>query len=138
MSASNTWLVTGRVLVAEFSGEVTGSEARAVNAGMQAMIGEEGIAPVHVIVDMTRVERLPANLRDVMSGMRVDYPEKSGWTVVVSGSAIARFVAAITAQVLRQKVRSVSDVEDAYRFLWTADKTLPPEARPAPPAKAGV
>lgn len=138
MSASNVWLVHGRVLVAEFTGDVSGSHVRTVNLDMQAMIGEAGIAPVHVIVDMTRVERLPTNLRDVMGSMRVDYPEKSGWTVVVSGSSVARFVAAITAQFLRQRVRSVPTLDDAYRFLWTADATLPPEARPAPPANAGV
>jgi anti-anti-sigma regulatory factor len=138
MTSLNAWLVRGRVLIAQFVGDVSASEARTVNADMQRMIGADGIAPVHVIVDMTHVSHVPTNVRDVMSGMRVDYPEKSGWTVIVSRSPVARFVAAVVAQILRQKVRSVPDLDSAYQFLWTADPTLPPEARPAPTAEAGV
>lgn len=138
MPVANQWLVVGRVLHARVWGEPTAADAYAMNAEMLQMISADGVAPVHVIVDLTDLVRLPSDVREIMSGMRIEQPEKSGWTVVVSRSAIARFVAALTAQFLRQKVRAVSELDAALTFLWSSDSTLPPEARPAPPASTGV
>ncbi|MBL8148248.1 MAG: hypothetical protein JNL34_17865 [Anaerolineae bacterium] len=138
MAATIEWLLPGRVLRAHFWGEATGAEALAVNDEMQGWIGQDGIAPVHVILDLTGLEQLPPNIRGVMSKMRVDHPQKSGWTMVVGGSPAIRFIAAVTAQVLRQKVRLATSVDDACAFLRRADLTLPPASSPAPPAGTAV
>jgi len=131
MAATIEWLLPGRILRAHFWGEVTADEALAVNDEMQGWIGQDGIGPVHVILDLTGLEQLPPNIRGVMSKMRVDHPEKSGWTMVVGGSPAIRFIAAVTAQVLRQKVRLAPSVDDAHRFLERADLTLPPASASA-------
>jgi hypothetical protein len=138
MPAANVWLVKGRVLHARFWGEPRAADAYAINAEMLRMISADGVAPVHVIVDLIDVVRLPSNMREIMGGMRIEQPQKSGWTIIASRSVMARYIATLTAQFLRQKVRAVSDLDAAYAFLWATDSTLPPEARPAPPAGAGV
>lgn len=138
MTALNQWLVQGRVLYARFDGEVAVDHVMAFNAEMQRWIGEEGVAPVHVILDLFGVDRLPSNIRDLMGKMRVDHPEKSGWTVIVSSSPMTRFIAAVTAQILRQKVHAAHTLHDACLFLVQADTTLPPASAFTPPAGAGV
>lgn len=138
MPVSNEWQVQGRIVLMRFREELTAAEVIAANEELQHWIGGEGIAPVHVIADLSDVTRLPANIRELMGKMRVDHPEKSGWTVVISSSPMARFIATVTAQVLHQKVRAASSQAEAWRYLWRIDPTLPPAHNPAPPVAPGV
>lgn len=132
MSASNEWIVPGRVLASHFVGDLNLAEVKASNDEAQQWIATEGIAPVHTIVDLSGVQRYPTNLRDVRSIVRVDKPEMAGWTIIVSSNSIIRFISSTVTQLLRQKVRVFDGLEDAYHFLWETDATLPAELRPAP------
>jgi hypothetical protein len=132
MPAQNEWIVPGRVLASHFSGDLQLDEVKASNSEAQVWIASAGIAPVHTIVDLSGVQRYPTSLKDVRSIVRVDNPDMAGWTIIVSGNTIIRFISSTVTQLLRQKVRVFDSLVDAYTFLWETDPSLPVEARPAP------
>jgi hypothetical protein len=136
MPAQNEWIVPGRVLASHFYGDLQLDEVKASNDEAQGWIAREGIAPVHTIVDMSGIQRYPTSLKDVRSIVRVDKPEMAGWTIIVSGNTIIRFISSTVTQLLRQKVRVFDGLDDAYTFLWEADSSLPAEARPAPASQS--
>ena len=132
MAASNEWIVPGRVLASHFSGDLKLDEVSASNNEAQEWIANEGVAPVHTIVDLSGVKRYPTNLKDVRDIVRVDHPEMAGWSVIVSGNTIIRFISSTVTQLMRQKVRVYDNMDDAYTFLWDTDSSLLPEQRPMP------
>lgn len=135
MPAQSEWIVPGRILVSHFFGDLKLEEVKASNNEAQEWIANEGVAPVHTIVDMSGIQRYPTSLKDVRDIVRVDHPDMAGWTIIVSGNTIIRFISSTVSQLLRQKVRVFDGLDDAYTFLWSTDSSLPAEARPAPVAQ---
>lgn len=138
MSAQNEWIVPGRVLASHFGGDLNLEEVKVSNNEAQEWIAREGVAPVHTIVDLSGVQRYPTSLKDVRSIVRVDKPEMAGWTIIVSGNTIIRFISSTVTQLLRQKVRVFDRLDEAYAFLWDTDPSLPAEARPVPAGQSNL
>jgi hypothetical protein len=118
------WYVEGRVILEEAYGNVTIEELVRFNAEVTTLIIEKGIPPVHVIVDLTRVEKYPSSLREVMSTMRQKAPEKVGWMLIVTENPIMRFVASMVFQLVRLRLRTFATMEQAKGFLAEIDETL--------------
>jgi hypothetical protein len=131
MPALNEWIVPGRVLASHFSGDLHLEEVKESNGEAQVWIASEGVAPVHTIVDLSGVKRYPTSLKDVRDIVRVDHPEMAGWSVIVSGNTIIRFISSTVTQLMRQKVRVFDNMDEAYAFLWDTDSSLQPAQRPA-------
>ena len=118
------WYIEKRVILEEAFGNVTIEELVQFNAEVTALIANEGIAPVHVIVDLTKVEKYPSSLREVLGTMRQKNPEKVGWMMVVTESPIMRFVASTIFQIARLKLRTFSTLQQAKGFLAEMDETV--------------
>jgi len=118
------WYVEGRVILEEAYGNVTIEELVRFNAEVTALIVEKGIPPVHVIVDLTRVEKYPSSLREIMGTMRQKSPEKVGWMLIVTDSPILRFIASTIFQLARLKLRTFATLPQARQFLAENDDPL--------------
>jgi hypothetical protein len=118
------WYVEGRVILEEAFGDVTIEELVRFNAEVTTLIAEKGVAPVHVIVDLSKVEKYPSSLREVLSTMRQKAPEKVGWMLIVTESPVMRFVASMVFQIARLKLRTFSTLAQAKVFLAEMDETV--------------
>jgi hypothetical protein len=118
------WYIEGRVILEEAFGDVTIEELVRFNAEVTTLIAEKGIAPVHVIVDLSKVEKYPPSLREVLSTMRQKAPEKVGWMLIVTENPIMRFVASMVFQIARLKLRTFSTLAQAKVFLAEMDETV--------------
>jgi hypothetical protein len=127
MPYSFDWVVQGRVVLEKAFGDVTIEELVRFNAEVTTLIAEQGIAPVHVIVDLTNVGKYPSSLKDIMSTMRQRVPDKVGWMLVVTQNPIMRFVASIIFQLARLRVRMFQTIQEALDFLKENDDSLPPD-----------
>src|SRR5690349_20430723 len=107
------WYVEGRVILEEAYGDVTVEELVSFNAEVTSLIANEGIAPVHVIVDLSKVEKYPSSLREVLGTMRQKNPEKVGWMLIVTESPIMRFIASTIFQIARLRLRTFSTLAQA-------------------------
>jgi hypothetical protein len=132
MPAVNEWIIPGRVLAAHYSGDLKLEEVSTSNDEAQHWIANEGVAPVHTVVDLSGITRYPTNLKDVRDIVRVDHPEMAGWSIIVSGNTIVRFISSTVTQLMRQKVRVFDSLDEGYAFLWETDASLQAHARPAP------
>jgi SepF-like predicted cell division protein (DUF552 family) len=118
------WYVEGRVILEEAFGDVTIEELVRFNAEVTALIVNEGIAPVHVIVDLSKVEKYPSSLREVLGTMRQKNPEKVGWMMIVTESPVMRFVASTVFQLARLKLRTFATMQQAKMFLAEIDESV--------------
>jgi len=118
------WYIEGRVVFEEAYGDVTVDELVRFNAEVTALINNEGIAPVHVIVDLSKVEKYPSSLREVLGTMRQKNPDKVGWMLIVTESPILRFVASTIFQIAHLKLRTFSNLQQAKGFLAEMDDTV--------------
>jgi hypothetical protein len=118
------WYIEGRVILEEAYGNVTIDELVRFNAEVTTLITEKGVPPVHVLVDLTRVEKYPSSLREIMATMRKNDPSKVGWMLIVTESPIMRFVASTVFQLARLKLRTFATMAQARQFLAENDDTL--------------
>ncbi len=124
MPYSLEWYVPKRLILEKAFGDLTVEELVRFNAEVTTMITNEGTAPVHVIADLTKVERYPSSLRDILNTMRQNNPEKVGWMVVVTENPIMRFVASMIFQMARLRLRIFPTMAQAVAFLNEMDDTL--------------
>ena len=124
MPYSLEWYVPKRLILEKAFGDLTVEELVRFNAEVTTMITNEGTAPVHVIADLTKVERYPSSLRDILNTMRQNNPEKVGWMVVVTENPIMRFVASMIFQMARLRLRIFPTMAQAVAFLNDIDDTL--------------
>ena len=118
------WYIEGRVIIEEVYGNVTIDELVRFNAEVTTLISEKGVPPVHVIVDLTRVEKYPPSLREIMGTMRKNDSAKVGWMLIVTESPVMRFIASTIFQLARLKLRTFPTLPQAQQFLAENDDTL--------------
>ncbi len=123
MPYSIEWKVKDRLILETAFGVITVEELVRFNEEVTKMIIEEGTSPVHIIADLTKVERYPP-LRDILSAMRKTAPDKVGWMVVVTENPIMRFLASMIFQIARLRLRMYPTMQQAMAFLTDVDVTL--------------
>jgi len=124
MPYSIEWYVPKRLILEKAFGDVTMEELLRFNAEVTKLIADEGVTPVHVIADLSKVGRYPSSLRDILGTMRQNNPEKMGWMVVVTENPMMRFVASIIFQIARLRLRMFPTMQQALAFLAETDETL--------------
>jgi len=87
---------------------------------------QEGIAPVHIIVDTNGLEKFPVNLRQNSQFMAYLSSPALGWVVVLglSNNMLARFAVTVISQVVKFKLAQRTTVDDALSYLQSQDSTL--------------
>jgi len=124
MPCSFEWYVQGRVIVEKFFGDVVVADLVRLNAEVTTLIAQEGVTPVHTIVDLTSVEKYPTKLNEVFSTIQKRVPEKEGWVLIVTENPILRFFASMVLQFARLPMRTFKTIPEAVGFLSENDQTL--------------
>jgi hypothetical protein len=127
MPVEVSWYISNRVVLARGYGSVTTEENAESDRQVAALI-DQGIAPVHVIIDVTTVDDFPffsASYQkdNVQQFLRSN---KLGWGVVCGTSnRVVRFVGEVVARLSRINFRMFPTLEEGLAFLKDQDQTVP-------------
>src|SRR5215207_7753219 len=123
MPFTTDWLQQNRIIRTQLVGKLTEQEAKDMSEA-HAKFLDAGTAPVHLIVDVTKLDAIPINLRQNTSmGEYLRHPSL-GWTVLVGGSTLVNFMVSVLGQVFHMKQARRETVEEALTFLAMQDETV--------------
>ncbi|NDJ62856.1 MAG: STAS/SEC14 domain-containing protein [Chloroflexi bacterium] len=121
------WYLPSRVMLQRYSGTLAPDEITELGQLAAHYIGA-GTAPVHILIDITDLERYPTNIKQIVNAVRHDSDtEKIGWVIYInSPNAVVKFMASVATQVLFQNVRLrlFETLDEALAFLLDRDVTL--------------
>ncbi|MEP7293153.1 MAG: hypothetical protein ABI835_15325 [Chloroflexota bacterium] len=123
MPFTSAWIEPNRIIRTELSGKLSDQEAKEMSDAHATFL-DAGTAPIHLIVDVTRLDAIPINLRQNTSmGEYLRHPSL-GWTVLVGGSTLVNFMVSVLGQVFHMKQARRDSTPDALAFLAAQDETL--------------
>ncbi len=127
------WRIPERVLVMQFSGELSFEEFKSGVLAAHKMLAEANLPPdklVHVINDVSRTAATRQNwmqFSQVNSFMK-SLPEQfiTGWLVIVDSqpNPMASFIASVVSQITRTRFQVVGSMDEAIDYLAKVDLTL--------------
>ena len=120
-----SWHLEKRVLMVKLFGVLIEQESNEVSE-INTRYLQEGIAPVHIIVDTNSLEKFPVNLRQNSQYMAYLSSPALGWVIVLglSNNMLARFAVTVISQVVKFKLAQRTTVEEAISYLESQDSTL--------------
>lgn len=127
MAYTTTWCVDKRVALLQIDGEVDLADLPEIAKSSRAYVAE-GIAPVHILIDMRGVTKYPTNLREVANALKNEGNSQVGWTLFITNSLVLRFLGSTLVQLTKQRVHALSNVDEAIEFLLERDATLENES----------
>jgi hypothetical protein len=119
------WLVSGRVRLAIFEGNLALSDMLAADERVLSAL-EAADRPLYLILDMRQLKSFPS-LNDSLK-MRHIFHKNVGWylTIGATGNPVARIFLSILMGLARIKYKDVRSLDEAWRFLHSIDAELPP------------
>ncbi len=123
MAFETKWVDEKRIIYTRLTGTLTSQEAQEMS-DTHARFLSEGIAPVHLIVDVTGLSGVPTNLRQNTSmGGYLRHPSL-GWTVLIGGNVLVNFMVSVIGQVFKFRYSKRDSFDDAIAYLSAQDQTL--------------
>lgn len=124
MPYQNMWYHEQRIIRTVFSGMVTADDFRNQLVEVFAMF-KDGVAPVHIVLDITQVRRMAITLPELRELAR-QYPngEALGWVMIVGDSLEARFLMGMGVQFRQAHARHFPTMDEALAFLGRHDDSL--------------
>ena len=118
------WLIPNRVIYVKIAGDYQLETVKQVLAAAKPMV-DNGIAPVHVVWDMTEITKMPTDIREPISQLNHlrDHPN-GGWITMIANSVMIRFAGQIASRLLGANYRSVSTFDEAIQTLSRIDLTI--------------
>jgi hypothetical protein len=119
------WHVEKRIVMVKMFGLLSDNEANEIGQINSQRLAE-GIAPVHMIVDTTELEKFPTNLRQNSQFMAYLRAPSLGWVIVIglTNNVLAKFAVSVISQVIKFRLAERQSVADALTFLQGNDPTL--------------
>jgi hypothetical protein len=120
-----SWYIPDRVIHEEFYGTVNLEEVEQIQHIFAAYL-DLGKAPVHVLVDMTRLEEYPKSVSQLKSAMVMMNNQNLGWVVIINQNPVLKFLTSVMTQLTVSNVRFrlFDTLEDGLEFLKERDSTL--------------
>jgi hypothetical protein len=125
-----TWLVEDRVLYFYLYDILSSDDFHAMMTEGRTLV-DSGQAPVHIITDLTDVEKTEVGIDEFRKRGR-DRSPNLGFSVNVTPRRSERLVSSIAARVMGFNTRHFSTLEKAIAFLQRMDTSLPALELPAP------
>jgi len=118
MPIEHSWLVEGKVILIEMSGELSLEELQASAAQSLDALNQAN-ETLHQIIDFTHASSLANNLSDLSKLSRpVNEHPLLGWVVMYGiQNKLIKFLTTMTGQLTNSKLKSVDTREDATAFL---------------------
>jgi hypothetical protein len=117
------WYVENRVLYERLYGVLTIEELHALSKEALQYF-ETGTERVHVLLDISHLEKYPTNLSQLRSVMVEDKHPRLGWWVLIATNTFIRFIVSALSQVRSIHFRAVSSLDDAIKTLGEIDDSL--------------
>ena len=115
------WIVSGQILVVQFSGVLNRAQMKEMNQISVAMLNAEALAPAaHVIIDVSEVTQYERDMMSVELLHDVIQPHPLvDWVVIVDPypNAIVRFVGMTLCSLMKFRYHVTKRHEDAIAFL---------------------
>jgi hypothetical protein len=129
MAFQNRWLVEDRVVLVEFSGDITLDELMANDADMLRYVNS-GTPPVHIICKLQGAKRFPTNISNISRSAKQYLTSPNiGWFLIVGvDNPLLTFIGSIVAQVSQLKFKQAADLDEALQVLGRMDFSLAPYA----------
>ncbi len=119
-----TWYLPGLVILDRVYGKATMQDVVETSQLLAEMLKRDEPLPyIHLIVDVSDLETLPVelNLSRITDAMQHMSSPTLGWTLMVTTNPFARFLATVATQVMRQRFRSFTSIDEALSFLGGQD-----------------
>lgn len=120
MGYSLNWHVERRALNLKLFDSVSAEELMDCNLRTLRYI-EEGVQPVHIIIDTLAVTTYPPNLRWVMHMIQGNPSKALGWRIVVANDDNIRVLLSTILSVLHVPIHTCVTVQQAHDFLKELD-----------------
>ncbi len=126
MAFKVSWYIQGRVIYDEVWGAVTIDDVSGTSDALRVLLDEAtgGEQRCHVIVDITRLSRLPLTLGQTNKAISHFKHPNLGWSLLVNRNKFALFLASVIAQMFRARFRAFATIEEALQFLIEQDASL--------------
>lgn len=114
-----SWYTEKRIAHARLYGEVTTQDMKENNQRIVHDYLQLGTPPVHLLIDISAMEKFPTNLRQLKAASEVFLGEPSlGWMVTVGKTnTLERFLTSTLTQLFGVKLHMAADLEAALAFL---------------------
>lgn len=126
MPYEDSWYVDKRVAIQRLYGVITVEESEKARDGVVRLL-EEGTPLVHILVDVSDVEKFPTNITAIRRMIpNVDSPNM-GWLLIYGANNVfLRFIASTLAQLGMPgvRLRMMSTMDECLTFLQGQDSTL--------------
>jgi hypothetical protein len=116
------WLYEKRIANPAFIGIVTLDDMKNEIAELAALT-KTGTPPVHVIVDMSNVERILPGLKQIRQ-YTPPVSSEIGWIIIVGQNPLVRFLSSISVQLSRANYRFYATTGEALDFLRQRDMDI--------------
>lgn len=125
MSVQTKWLIADRVIETTFSGDITVEDLYANDENILPMI-QAGQKPIHIICDVTRVDRFPTQIVPIKkSAESYLRHNKMGWFILIGlDNKVLRFLGQVIANASGVQMRQTATLEEAFTILRKVDPTL--------------
>jgi hypothetical protein len=123
MAHDTSWYIPQRAILQRVWGELTIEEMAEINKELESYL-DQGIPLVHILIDVTKVEKYPNSVHQIGKVMKRNNTEREGWTLLVTNSQIIRFIGSVVTQFSTLRFRTFQKFEDAVEFLLHQDSTL--------------
>lgn len=117
------WEIERRVIWVSGFGNFDMDDARAINAGIINYL-DAGTAPVHVLVDLSKVEQVPHDFIQLKNNQSYMEHPKTGWLIMFGADRMLTFLATLVTQMMRSKIRFLRTEEEARAFLAEVEPEL--------------
>ena len=119
------WLLEKRVLHVKLFGILADEDSAQIGV-INSRHLQEGTAPVHILVDITGLDKFPISLRQ--NSQYMDYLKSPalGWVIVVglSNNMLAKFAVSVISQVIKFHLAQRDSLPDALAYLASHDPSL--------------
>src|SRR5687767_4768800 len=106
MAQEMDYWVDRRVILHRVDGNLTSLEFKEANVKAVRLV-QEGIAPVHHVIDGVRLGKVEVNLKQLGEIVTLLREPNLGWVVLIGGNVLTRFLASVMTQQDRVKFRVV-------------------------------
>ncbi len=127
MPYSTHWHQPQVVGYAELTGEVSFEDADETNAAISSIFLAEGEAPVHVIVNASKMTSFPRNVRMLNQSLNKHLKNPAlGWLVFVSGfnNPFMNLLGKTVTQIAGIRFKFVNSMSEAEGFLRRLDERV--------------
>ncbi|MDX2078488.1 MAG: hypothetical protein SFZ02_18800 [bacterium] len=119
-----SWLIEKKVIFAVLETDLETEEFRQFMIQFSEMVGD--LEKIYVIMDVTKISSRMHDIRALGKVYTEHRPSASGFTILIGGNAVTRFLTQMVLHLVRLEARFVKDFDEAMAVLYRMDVNLPP------------